>query len=133
MGTAWIGERLRQARILALTREAHLQSIIDIVPEATIVIDGHGIIQSFSATAEQMFGYTAAEAIGNNVTLLMPSPYREEHDGYIKRYRDYRGAACYWNWPHGCRATQRRLDVSNGIGRRRDMVSEPAVFHGVHP
>lgn len=88
MGTAWIGERLRRARILALTREAHLQSIIDIVPEATIVIDGRGIIQSFSATAERMFGYTAAEAIGNNVTLLMPSPYREEHDGYIERYRD---------------------------------------------
>ncbi|WFP79071.1 PAS domain S-box protein [Mesorhizobium sp. WSM4906] len=88
VGTAWIGERLRQARILALTREAHLQSIIDIVPEATIVINGHGIIQSFSATAERMFGYTAAEMIGNNVTLLMPSPYREEHDGYVKRYRD---------------------------------------------
>ncbi|MBN9548954.1 MAG: PAS domain S-box protein [Alphaproteobacteria bacterium] len=88
VGTAWIGKRLRQARILALTREAHLQSIIDIVPEATIVIDGRGIIQSFSATAERMFGYTAAEAIGNNVTLLMPSPYREEHDGYIERYRD---------------------------------------------
>ncbi|WFP65822.1 PAS domain-containing sensor histidine kinase [Mesorhizobium sp. WSM4904] len=88
VGTAWIGERLRQARILALTREAHLQSIIDIVPEATIVINGHGIIQSFSATAERMFGYTAAEMIGNNVTLLMPSPFREEHDGYIKRYRD---------------------------------------------
>ncbi|TIU89089.1 MAG: PAS domain S-box protein, partial [Mesorhizobium sp.] len=88
VGIAWIGERLRKARILALTREAHLQSIIDIVPEATIVIDGRGIIQSFSATAERMFGYTAAEAIGNNVTLLMPSPYREEHDGYIERYRD---------------------------------------------
>lgn len=88
VGTAWIGERLRRARILALTREAHLQSIIDIVPEATIVIDGRGIIQSFSATAERMFGYAAAEAIGNNVTLLMPSPYREEHDGYIERYRD---------------------------------------------
>ncbi|WP_189434725.1 PAS domain S-box protein, partial [Mesorhizobium sp. M1E.F.Ca.ET.041.01.1.1] len=88
VGIAWIGERLRKARILALTREAHLQSIIDIVPEATIVIDGRGIIQSFSATAERMFGYTAAEAIGNNVTLLMPSPYREEHDGYIKRYHD---------------------------------------------
>ncbi|MDG4884498.1 PAS domain-containing sensor histidine kinase [Mesorhizobium sp. WSM4884] len=88
VGTAWIGERLRQARILALTREAHLQSIIDIVPEATIVINEHGIIQHFSATAERMFGYTAAEAIGSNVTLLMPSPYREEHDGYVRRYRD---------------------------------------------
>lgn len=87
VGTAWIGGRLRQARILASTREAHLQSIIDIVPEAMIVINGRGIIQSFSATAERMFGYTAAEVIGNNVTLLMPSPYREEHDDYVKRYR----------------------------------------------
>lgn len=88
VGTAWIGERLRWAHILASMREAHLQSIIDTVPEATIVINERGIIQSFSATAERMFGYTAAEAIGNNVTLLMPSPYREEHDDYIKRYRD---------------------------------------------
>jgi PAS domain S-box-containing protein len=88
LGATWIGERLRQARLRTVTREAHLQSIIDTVPEATVVIDECGIIQSFSATAERMFGYTAAEAIGNNVALLMPSPYREEHNDYIKRYLD---------------------------------------------
>ncbi|WP_300255517.1 PAS domain-containing sensor histidine kinase [Bradyrhizobium sp.] len=86
LGATWIGERLRRARERAATREAHLQSIIDTVPEATIVISDRGLIQSFSAAAERMFGYTAAEAIGRNVAFLMPSPYREEHDSYIRRY-----------------------------------------------
>ncbi len=86
LGATWIGERLRRAGERAATREAHLQSIIDTVPEATIVIDDRGLIQSFSAVAERMFGYTAAEALGRNVAFLMPSPDREEHDGYIRRY-----------------------------------------------
>jgi two-component system, LuxR family, sensor kinase FixL len=86
LGATWIGERLRRARQSAAMRETHLQSIIDTVPEATIVIDELGLVQSFSATAERMFGYAAAEMIGMNVKLLMPSPYREEHDGYLARY-----------------------------------------------
>ncbi len=86
LGATWIGERLRLARQSALARESHLQSIIDTVPEATIVIDEQGLIQSFSATAERMFDYTAAEMVGENVKLLMPSPYREEYDGYLARY-----------------------------------------------
>ncbi|RXH26477.1 hypothetical protein XH99_21255 [Bradyrhizobium nanningense] len=87
VGAAWIGGGLKQANSRAATRQAHLQSIIDTIPEAAIVINEQGAIQSFSATAEQMFGYVAAEAIGKNVNLLMPSPYREEHDGYLERYR----------------------------------------------
>jgi two-component system, LuxR family, sensor kinase FixL len=67
-------------------REAHLQSVLDTVPDAMIVIDPKGLIQSFSATAERLFGYTAAEAIGQNISVLMPSPYREQHDGYLSRY-----------------------------------------------
>ncbi len=86
LGATWIGERLRRARQSAAARETHLQSIIDTVPEATIVIDERGLIQSFSTTAERTFGYSAAEIIGKNVKLLMPSPYREEHDGYLARY-----------------------------------------------
>jgi two-component system sensor kinase FixL len=43
---------------------------------------------SFSTAAERLFGFTAAEAIGRNVKELMPTPYREAHDGYLKRYLD---------------------------------------------
>ncbi|HET6607169.1 MAG TPA: PAS domain S-box protein [Rhodopila sp.] len=67
-------------------REAHLSSVLETVPDAMIVIDSQGIIQSFSATAERLFGFTRREAIGRNVSMLMPSPYREMHDQYLARY-----------------------------------------------
>jgi two-component system sensor kinase FixL len=70
----------------ALARQAHLQSILDTVPEAMIVMDESGIMQSFSSAAERLFGYGAAEAVGQNVKTLMPAPYRENHDGYVQRY-----------------------------------------------
>lgn len=53
-----------------------------------VVIDERGHILSFSAAAEQMFGFTEAEVVGENVSILMPSPDRERHDGYIERYRE---------------------------------------------
>ena len=67
-------------------REAHLQSILDTVPDAMIVIDEKAAMQSFSAAAERLFGWTADEAVGRNVNELMPSPYREAHDSYLARY-----------------------------------------------
>ncbi len=67
-------------------REAHLQSILDTVPDAMVVIDRNGVMRSFSAAAERQFGWTAAEAIGQNVSILMPEPYRSGHDGYLTRY-----------------------------------------------
>lgn len=67
-------------------REAHLQSVLDTVPDAMVVIDTQGIMQSFSTAAERLFGYTTGEAIGQNVSMLMPAPYREQHDGYLARY-----------------------------------------------
>jgi two-component system sensor kinase FixL len=67
-------------------REAHVQSILATIPDAMIVIDEVGMIQSFSLAAERLFGYSPAEAIGQNVRMLMPSPYREGHDGYLQRY-----------------------------------------------
>jgi two-component system, LuxR family, sensor kinase FixL len=68
------------------TRERHLRSILDTVPDAMIVIDEHGIMQFFSSAAERQFGYTEPEAIGRNITILMPEPDRGRHDGYIARY-----------------------------------------------
>jgi two-component system sensor kinase FixL len=82
-----IGERLLRESEESRYRQAQLQSILDTVPEAMIVIDERGIMRSFSTTAERLFGWSAAEAIGQNVSILMPSPYRREHDGYMDRYR----------------------------------------------
>ncbi|HWA60616.1 MAG TPA: PAS domain S-box protein [Caulobacteraceae bacterium] len=67
-------------------REANLASILETVPDAMIVIDERGVMQSFSLAAERLFGWTAAEAVGQNVSNLMPSPYREAHDSYLQRY-----------------------------------------------
>jgi two-component system sensor kinase FixL len=93
VGTAWFGEHRRAIRareILAgkdaAAREAHLKSILDTVPDAMIVIDERGNIQSFSAAAERLFGHGAAEVVGKNIRIMMPSPYRESHDGYLERY-----------------------------------------------
>lgn len=90
---AWMGEMLHHAR-RALDRtestlrasETHLRSILDTVPDATVVIDEAGTITSFSAAAVRQFGYATEEAIGRNVNILMPEPYRTEHDGYIRHY-----------------------------------------------
>lgn len=69
------------------TRERHLQSILETIPDAMIVIDGNGIMQFFSSAAERQFGYSGREAIGQNVSILMPNPDRTRHDGYLARYR----------------------------------------------
>jgi two-component system sensor kinase FixL len=68
-------------------REAHLRSILETVPDAMIVIDEQARIKSFSAAAVRQFGYTEAEVTGRNVSLLMPEPYRTQHDAYMARYR----------------------------------------------
>ena len=77
---------LLRAQFELAAREAHLRSILDTVPEAMIVIDELGRVVSFSAAAAKLFGYGAEEVIGRNVRMLMPEPYRVEHDGYIGNY-----------------------------------------------
>jgi two-component system sensor kinase FixL len=67
-------------------RAAQLESILGTIPDGIVIIDERGIIQSFSAAAARLFGYSAQEVIGRSVNMLMPSPYREQHDGYIARY-----------------------------------------------
>jgi two-component system sensor kinase FixL len=66
--------------------EARLRSVLQTVPDAMIIIDERGRIESLSSTAERLFGYHQGEVAGRNIKILMPSPYREQHDGYLKRY-----------------------------------------------
>ena len=67
-------------------REAHLQSILDTIPDAMVVIGEDGLIRSFSTAAERLFGWAPADVVGRNVKMLMPQPYRGAHDGYLARY-----------------------------------------------
>lgn len=66
--------------------EAHLRSILATVPDAMVVIDEKGSVLSFSAAAEMMFGYDQSAVLGENVSMLMPSPDRERHDDYLHNY-----------------------------------------------
>ena len=79
----------RESVALALAEaeahKAHLQSILQSVPDAMIVIDHRGTIQSFSPSAEQMFGWRSDEVVGRELGLLMPEPYRSNHMRYIER------------------------------------------------
>jgi two-component system sensor kinase FixL len=81
-------KRVDGTRATGSAGESHLRSILATVPDAMVVIDENGIILSFSAAAEKMFGYAEPEVIGENVSMLMPSPDRERHDGYLKAYRE---------------------------------------------
>jgi PAS domain S-box-containing protein len=66
----------------------NLHTVIDTAAEGIISIDDKGVIQAFNKAAEVIFGYTEHEVLGRNVSLLMPSPIREQHNDYIKRYLD---------------------------------------------
>lgn len=66
--------------------EERIREILNAAVDAIITIDQRGIIQSVNPAVEKMFGYTQEELIGQNIRILMPPPYRDEHDGYIARY-----------------------------------------------
>ncbi len=74
-------ESLRQS-------EARIRAIVESAADGIITIDERGTIESFNNAAENLFGYAAGDVIGKNVSMLMPSPHREEHDGHVQRYLD---------------------------------------------
>ena len=68
--------------------EARARAIVETTVDGIITIDIDGNIESFNRAAENIFGYAADEVIGKNIRMLMPSPYREEHDGYLRGYQE---------------------------------------------
>ena len=76
----------KEAEAAVREREARLRSILDTVPDAIITIDEKGIVESFSLAASRLFGYEPSEVVGRNVKVLMPPPYRDQHDGYLEHY-----------------------------------------------
>lgn len=82
VGGGWFHATRRRAAAV----NDHLRSILDTVPDAVVVIDRQGLMTSFSPAAERMFGWKEEEVLGKNVSLLMPEPYKAQHDGYLDRY-----------------------------------------------
>ena len=78
-------KRVRQAQ---RESEAKAQAILETTVDGIITIDAEGTIESFNQAAEDIFEYAAEEVIGENVKVLMPSPYREEHDEYLRSYHE---------------------------------------------
>lgn len=66
---------------------ARLQAVLESAVDGIVTITDRGIVKSVNPAAEELFGYSAVEMIGQNVSMLMPSPYREEHDGYLSAYQ----------------------------------------------
>ncbi len=72
----------------SLASETRAKAIFNAAADGLVTIDERGCIESFNPAAEQMFGYNEDEVVGANVRMLAPSPHREQHDGYLRRYME---------------------------------------------
>lgn len=70
------------------TEKIRFQAILDSAVDGVITIDAQGTMESVNPAAEKLFGYSSAEMVGRNVCMLMPAPFRTEHDGYLKNYHE---------------------------------------------
>lgn len=80
-------ERLEAEVLVRRQTEIRYRAVVDTAADAIVVIDETGIVKSFNRAAEQIFGYTGSEVIGQNLAMLMPEPYHSAHDGFIARYK----------------------------------------------
>jgi PAS domain S-box-containing protein len=74
------------AEATLLEQAAQFRTLIETAVDGVIMIDANGTVLTFNPACEKLFGYTAQEVIGQNVKMLMPTPYRDAHDGYLANY-----------------------------------------------
>ena len=77
------GERMREALHAS---EDRAQGVLATAVNAIVTISERGVIETVNAATERIFGYAREELIGQNVSMLMPEPYRHQHDGYMESY-----------------------------------------------
>lgn len=110
---AELSEAISRRSAELVERDALMQAVVETAVDAILTIDEQGIVRSFNRAAERMFGFSAAEVLGRNVRVLMPSPYSEEHDAYIHRYLTT--------------GVKRIIGIGRSItGRRKDGTTFPA-------
>ncbi|MEK7991389.1 MAG: PAS domain S-box protein [Thiotrichaceae bacterium] len=68
--------------------EAHIRAIVETAPDGIMTIDEHGTVEMMNPRLSEIFGYSEAEILGQNITMLMPEPYKSRHDGYLQTYRE---------------------------------------------
>lgn len=74
-------------RLPAQTKERRrIKALLDAAVDGIITIDGRGVVESANPAIERLFGYAPEELIGRNISMLAPSPHRDQHDEYIARY-----------------------------------------------
>ena len=121
-------------RLVAATEEAdaRARAVMESVGEGIIIIDEHGVIREFNPAAETLFGYEAAEVLGHNVKLLMPEPWRSQHDRYIACYLETGRRRCLgvgFREVEGLRKDGRRFPMELSISEMR--LGERLLFIGV--
>ncbi len=79
-----------QSKDLVQLTSSGFSALLSAAVDGIIIIDRNGKICSFNSAAEKMFGFKSAEVLGNNINMLMPAPYRKEHDGYIETFNKHK-------------------------------------------
>ena len=117
--------------IQSLEADSLYDALMNAAADAIVVIDEHGIIRHFSDSAQDLFEYPADECLGQNVRMLMPEPYRSQHDGYLKRYQRSGEAKIIGigRDVHGLKKSGRQFPMHLSVGEAR--VQGQRLFVGI--